>query len=65
MRTLIGIGLLLWFTVGPAVPAPFVDGIDCVIIRKLTALERWYWRKRLGLTDEQVRAIRKQCRIVK
>lgn len=37
-------------------------GITCADVRKLTAVERWYWIKRLGLSQEQVNQIRKVCR---
>lgn len=43
--------------------AQSIGGVDCATIRKLTALERWYWIKRLGLTPAQLRTIRHTCRI--
>lgn len=36
-------------------------GVTCADVRKLTAVERWYWRKRLHLSDEQIQTIRKIC----
>lgn len=57
----IGLALLLWLAIWPARAQQGAAGITCADVRKLTAVERWYWRKRLGLTDEQARAIRKQC----
>lgn len=61
MRTLIGIAVLLLVALWPAHGQQIAAGVTCADVRKLTAVERWYWRKRLGLTSEQVRAIRKQC----
>jgi hypothetical protein len=54
--------LLLWLAFNSAV-AQSIGGVDCATIRKLTAIERWYWIKRLGLSAADIRAIKKQCGI--
>lgn len=52
--------LALWLAPTPAL-AQSVGGVDCATIRKLTAIERWYWIKRLQLSAADIRAIKKQC----
>lgn len=53
---------VLGLLITPA-PAQTVGGIDCAVIRKLTALERWYWIKRLGLAPAQIVTIKRTCGI--
>jgi hypothetical protein len=44
------------------VTLPGVGSADCFTVRRLTTIERWYWVKRLGLSQEQINQIRKVCR---
>lgn len=39
------------------------NGVNCADVRSLTRIERWYWIKRLGLTRQQVAAIKRACNI--
>jgi hypothetical protein len=43
--------------------ATSVGGVDCALIRRLTALERLYWIAHLGLSAADIRAIKKICNI--
>lgn len=61
LRAILPIAFAAQCAVAPAQAQQIAAGVTCADVRKLTAVERWYWRKRLGLTDDQVRAIRKQC----
>lgn len=39
------------------------NGVTCADVKKLTTIERRYWIWRLGLTPQQVAAIKAACRI--
>lgn len=43
--------------------AQTINGITCDDVRRLTALERWYWIKRLKLTPAEVEQIKRTCQI--
>lgn len=61
---LLSLALLITIaSAAPADPNQSLEQIDCAIVRKLTAIERWYWIKRLGLSEASIRAIKKHCNI--
>lgn len=48
---------------GMPVRSESIAGVDCSDIRRLTAIERWYWIKRLKLSRADIRAVKARCGI--
>jgi hypothetical protein len=62
MRSFIA-ALSLCLLMAATANAASVGGVDCVLIRRLTAFERLYWIAHLGLSAADIRAIKKTCNI--
>lgn len=62
MRSLIAAFSLLPFDNSDR-DAASVGGVDCAVIRRLSAFERLYWIAHLGLSAADIRAIKKTCNI--